>query len=150
MNVWAFLMLVSGGLFAGGVTALAWDRVSAWRSMPLDEFRTDFAAVVQRADRVQPGLLVVAIVASFGFGLTDAGAARILALIGASGFLAVLIGSVAVLVPLQRRMISSSSLEASAFERMRHRWFRGHLGRTAVGVASFLLVALAAAVSVAA
>lgn len=86
MSVWAFLMLVSGGLFAGGVTALAWDRVSAWRSMPLDEFRTDFAGVVQRADRVQPGLLVAAIVASFGFGLTDSGAARILALIGASGF----------------------------------------------------------------
>jgi hypothetical protein len=148
MNVWAFLMLVSGGLFAGGVTALAWDRVSAWRSMPLDEFRTDFAGVVQRADRVQPELLVVAIVASFGFGLADSGAARILALIGASGFLATLIGSVAVLVPLQRRMISSSSLslETGALERMRHQWFRGHIGRTLVGTAAFLLVASAVAV----
>ncbi|HVH52864.1 MAG TPA: anthrone oxygenase family protein [Actinomycetota bacterium] len=146
MNVSAFLMLVSGGLFAGGVSALAWDRIPAWRNMPLAEFRTDFAGVVQRADRVQPGLLVVAIVASFAFGLTDAGAPRILALIGASGFLAILTGSIAVLVPLQRRMISSSSLEAGALERMRHRWFRGHLGRTLVGVASFLLVASATAV----
>jgi hypothetical protein len=82
MNVWAFLMLVSGGLFAGGVTALAWDRIPAWRSMPQAEFRTDFAGVVQRADRVQPGLLVLAIVASFAYGLADAGAARILALTG--------------------------------------------------------------------
>jgi hypothetical protein len=145
MNVWAFLMLVSGGLFAGGVTALAWDRIPAWRSMPLAQFRTDFGGVVQRADRVQPGLLVVAIVASSGFGLADSGAARILALIGASGFTATLIGSVAVLVPLQRRMISSSSLEA-ALERMRHRWFRGHVGRTVIVVVSFLLVASAAAV----
>ena len=145
MNVWAFLMLVSAGLFAGGVTALAWDRVSAWRSMPLDEFRTDFAGVVHRADRVQPGLLVVAIVGSFASGLTDAGAARILAVIGACGFLAILIGSVAVLVPLQRRMISSSSLEAGALERMRHRSIRGHLERTVVGVASFLLAASATA-----
>lgn len=112
MNVRAFLMLVSGGLFAGGVTALAWDRIPAWRSMPLTEFGTDFAGVVHRADRVQPGLLVVAIVASFAFGLTELGAARILALIGASGFLATLFGSVAVLVPLQRRMISSSSPQA--------------------------------------
>jgi hypothetical protein len=81
MNVWAFLMLVSGGLFAGGVSAVAWDRIPAWRpGMPLAEFRTDFAGVVQRADRVQPGLLVVAIVASFGFGSADPGAARILAL----------------------------------------------------------------------
>src|SRR5512132_4106360 len=146
MTVWEFLMLVSGGLFAGGVSALVWDRVPAWRSMPLAKFRTDFAGVVQRADRVQPELLVVAIVASFGFGLTDSGAARILALIGASGFLATLIGSVAVLVPLQRRMVSSSSLEAGALERMRHLWFRGHVGRILVGMASFLLVASAAAV----
>lgn len=146
MNAWAFLMLVSGGLFAGGATALAWDRIPAWRRMPLAEFRTDFAGVIHRADRVQPGLLVVAIVASLVFGLTDAGAPRILALIGAFGFLATLIGSVAVLVPLQRRMISSSSLDAGALERMRHGWFRGHLGRTVVGVASFLLVASAAAV----
>jgi Domain of unknown function (DUF1772) len=145
MNVWAFLMLVSGGLFAGGVSALAWDRIPAWRSMPVAEFRRDFAGVVQKADRVQPGLLVAAIVASFGFGLTDPGTARILALIGASGFMATLIGSVAVLVPLQRRMIASSSLEGGALERMRHRWFRGHVARTLVGIASFLLVASAAA-----
>jgi Domain of unknown function (DUF1772) len=146
MNVWAFFMLVSGGMFAGGVMVIAWDHVPAWQRMPLAEFRTDFARVVQRADRVQPGLLVVAIVASFGFGLADSGAAQILALVGTSGFLATLIGSVAVLVPLQRRMISSSSLEAGALDQMRRRWLGGHLGRTVVAVASFLLVALAASV----
>ena len=146
MNVWAFLMLVSGGLFAGGVSALAWDRVPAWRRMPSAEFRTDFGGVIQRADRVQPVLLVVAMVASFGFGLAHLGAARIFALIGASGFLATLIGSVGVLVPLQRRMIFPTSLEAGALERMRHLWFRGHVARTLVGITSFLLVASAAAV----
>jgi hypothetical protein len=144
MNVWAFLMVVSGGLFSGGVTALAWERIPAWRGIPLSEFRADFAGVVNRADRVQPGLLVVAIATSFIFGLTDTGAARILALIGATGFLATLIGSVAVLVPLQHRMISSSSLESGPLQRMRQRWFTGHLGRTVAGVISFLLVASAA------
>jgi hypothetical protein len=43
-------------------------------------------------------------------------------------------------------MISSSSLEAGALGRMRHRCFRGNVGRTVVGVASLLLVAAAAAV----
>jgi hypothetical protein len=146
MNVWAMLMLVSGGLFSGGVTALAWERIPAWRSIPLPEFRADFAGVVHRADRVQPGLLVVAIAASFTFGLTDTGAARILALIGAAGFITTLIGSIAFLVPLQSRMISPSSLESGALERMRQRWFRGHLGRTVAGLISFLLVASAASV----
>jgi hypothetical protein len=50
------------------------------------------------------------------------------------------------LVALQRRMISSSSPESGALERMRQRWFTGHVGRTVVGVASFVLVASAAAV----
>ena len=94
---------------------------------------------------MQPGLLVVAVVASFGFELAHLGAARIFALIGASGFLATLIGSVGVLVPLQRRMIFPSSLEAGALERMRHLWL-GHVARTLAGIASFLLVASAAAV----
>jgi hypothetical protein len=146
MNVWAILMLVSGGLFAGGVTMVAWERVAAWQNMPLAQFGSDFAGTVHRADRVQPGLLVVAIATSYAFGLTDTGAARVLALIGASGFLATLIGSVTVLVPLQRRMISSSSPESGALERMRQRWFTCHVGRTVVGVASFVLVASAAAV----
>jgi hypothetical protein len=145
MNVWAILMLVSGGLFAGGVTMVAWERVAAWQNMPLAQFGSDFAGTVHRADRVQPGLLVVAIATSYAFGLTDTGAARVLALIGASGFLATLIGSVAVLVPLQRRMTSSSP-ESGALERMRQRWSTGHVGRTVVGVASFVLVASAAAV----
>jgi hypothetical protein len=115
--------------------------------MPLAQFGTDFAGTVSRADRVQPGLLVVAIVTSSGFGLTDSGAAQTLGLIGAAGFLATLIGSVTVLVPLQRRMISSSSsLEAGALEPMRDRWFTGQVGRTVVGVTSFLPVAWAAAV----
>jgi hypothetical protein len=61
MNVWAILMLVSGGLFAGGVTMVAWERVAAWQNMPLAQFGSDFAGTVHRADRVQPGLLVVAI-----------------------------------------------------------------------------------------
>ena len=46
MNVWAFLMLASGGLFAGGVSALAWDRIPAWRRMPSADFRTDFGGVI--------------------------------------------------------------------------------------------------------
>ena len=57
-------MLVSGGLFAGGVTALAWDRIPAKGTLPLVECWPDFAGVVQRANRVQPGLLMVTIVSS--------------------------------------------------------------------------------------
>jgi Domain of unknown function (DUF1772) len=146
MNPWTILMVVSGGLFAGGAAGFAWERVPAWRRMALPRFRDDFATAIHRADRVQPALLVLAIVATIGFTLTVSGPARTLALLGTVGFVLTLIGSGAVLVPLQRRIIRSSA-EPDVLEAMRHRWFQGHLGRASVGVTSFVLVALAAAVA---
>jgi Domain of unknown function (DUF1772) len=148
MTVWAVCMIVFGGLFSGGATAFAWERVPAWRTMPLPEFRSDFANAIHKADRVQPALLVVAIVATVGFAVSAVGSARTLALIGAAGFMAILIGSGAVLVPLQRRIIASTPRQVTALEPMRRLWFRGHVGRSALGVASFLLTATAAAVQV--
>jgi hypothetical protein len=56
-----------------------------------------------------------------------------------------LIGSGAVLVSLQRRIVASSPHQAVALEPMRRRWFLGHLGRSVMGVASFLLAATAVA-----
>ncbi|HEV8564153.1 MAG TPA: hypothetical protein VGR41_04520 [Actinomycetota bacterium] len=58
----------------------------------------------------------------------------------------ILVASAAVLVPLQRRIIASSQEQAALVEEMRRRWFRGHLGRSALGIASFVLVAVAVAV----
>jgi hypothetical protein len=145
MSFWTLLMLVSGGLFSGGVAVFAWERVPAWRRMPLPRFRSDFAAAIAKADRVQPALLVVPIGATVGFVLTATGPSQTLGLIGAAGFILTLIGSVAVLVPLQRRIIAHSE-HRLGLEAMRGRWFLGHLGRTVVVVTSFVLVALAAAV----
>jgi hypothetical protein len=145
MKVWAILMLLSGGLFSGGVTVFAWERVPAWRRMALPQFRTDFASAIHKADRIHPAVLVLTIVATIGFAITAPGLPRTLALIGAAGFTATLIGSGAVLVPLQRRIIASSQHQPD-LEKMRSRWFRGHLGRSLVAVTSFLLVATAAIV----
>ena len=146
MNVWAILMLVSGGLFSGGVTVFAWERVPVWRDLAVPRFKTEFATTIHMADRVQPALLVASIVTAAGFALTTSGAARTLAIVGLGGFVVTLVASAAVLVPLQRRIIASSQEQAAVVEVMRLRWFRGHLGRSALGVASFVLVAIAAAV----
>ena len=145
MTGWAILMLVFGGLFSGGATAFAWERVPAWRRMDASEFRSDFADAIHKADRIQPALLVAAIVATIGFAISATGSPRTLALIGAAGFTATLIASVAVLVPLQRRIIASSTRQDVVLEPMRRRWFLGHLGRSVMGVAAFLMAAAAAA-----
>ncbi len=144
MSAWATLMLIAGGLFAGGAATFAWSRVPIWRRMGVDEFIGDFEQTIRRTDKVQPALLVAAIVAAAGFALTADGLARVLGSVGAAGFVVTLAASLAFLVPLQRRIVATPPAEAKAINEMRARWFRGNLGRSMLAVASFVAVAVAA------
>jgi hypothetical protein len=144
MNAWASLMLIAGGLFAGGAATFAWSRVPIWRRMPVQGFIGDFEETLRRTDKVQPALLVAAIVSAAGFALTADGLARVLTSVGAAGFVVTLVASLAFLVPLQRRIIATPPAEAGAIDKMRARWFRGNLGRSMLAVASFVAVAVAA------
>ncbi len=146
MDVWAALMLVSAGAFAGGAASFSWSRVPIWRAMELVPFADDFSATIRRTDKVQPALLVVAILSAIGFAVSADGSATALAWVGAGGLLLTLAASVAVLVPLQRQIIAQAPARSSAVEEMRHRWFRGHLGRSVLSMASFVTLALAVTV----
>ena len=142
MSGWAAIMVIAGGLFAGGAATFAWSRVPIWRRMPEPAFIDDFSETLSRTDKVQPALLVVAIAASVAFAVDADGTARVLAILGGAGFLAVLAASVAILVPLQRRIIARADPEA--LEEMRQRWFRGHIGRASLSVLAFVATAIAA------
>jgi hypothetical protein len=144
MSAWASLMLIAGGLFAGGAATFAWSRVPIWRRMPAQDFVGDFEETLRRTDKVQPALLVAAIVSAAGFALTADGSARLLASVGAAGFVVTLAASLAILVPLQRRIVATPPAEAKAIDGMRTRWFGGNLGRSILAVASFVAVVLAA------
>jgi anthrone oxygenase-like protein len=144
MSAWATLMLIAGGLFAGGAATFSWSRVPIWRRMPVQQFIGDFEQTIRRTDKVQPALLVAAIVAAAGFALTADGLARVLGSVGAAGFVVTLAASLAFLVPLQRRIVATPAAEAKAINEMRARWFRGNLGRSMLAVASFVAVAVAA------
>ncbi len=146
MEAWAALMLVSAGAFAGGAVTFLWSRVPIWRSMDVGTFGNDFAATISRTDKVQPALLVLAILSALGFALTADGSASAFASVGASGFIVTLVVSVAVLVPLQRRIIAESEAGRSDVEAMRARWFRGHLGRSVLSMASFVSTVLAVSI----
>jgi Domain of unknown function (DUF1772) len=142
---WAISMLISGGLFAGGVLSIAWERVPAWRESDFLDFRTAFAHTLRRVDRLQPALLVVCLVSTVGFALSSGGQARTSALAAAAGLAVVLVGSVAWLVPIQRRLVVlEAGQPVPEFERLRTQWLRGHLLRTAVALASMILVVVAA------
>jgi hypothetical protein len=114
-------MLIAGGLFAGGAATFAWSRVPIWRRMTAQEFIGDFEETLRRTDKVQPALLVAAIVSAAGFALTADGLARVLALVGAAGFVVTLGASLAILVPLQRRIVATAPAEVGAIDKMRAR-----------------------------
>jgi len=83
---WAVAMLLSGGLFAGGVSSIAWERIPAWRATDLSQFRAGFAHTLRRVDRLQPALLVVCVGSTVGFASSVGGAARALAMLAARGW----------------------------------------------------------------
>jgi hypothetical protein len=146
MTVWATLAVLAGGLFAGGAMTIAWSRVPIWRKMPAPQFVSDFSGTIRLADKVQPPLLLAAIVSAAAFAFTAGSTAGLLAMMAAGGFLATLIASVVVLVPLQRRIMAAPPQRSEAIEEMRLRWFRGHLGRSALSLVSFAFIAVASAV----
>jgi Domain of unknown function (DUF1772) len=92
-------------------------------------------------------LLVVCLGSTIGFASSAGGAARTLAALAAGGFLLVLVGSVALLVPIQRRLVASGSAPPPAdVEALRAQWLGGHLVRTAVALACFALAVVATVV----
>src|SRR3712207_5444826 len=82
MEVSAALMVIAGGLFAGGSASFAWSRVPIWRRMPVPQFIDDFAQTLRRTDKVQPALLVGAVVSAIVYAILADGAARLLAILG--------------------------------------------------------------------
>jgi hypothetical protein len=138
-------MLLAGALFTGGVTWFAWMRLPAWRGMSSAEFEVDFAESIRRADRVQPALLVATLVASIRFALQAAHIARMLAIVGIAGLILTLVGSGTILVPLQGRIVRTAGrATVEQANAMRRGWLGGHLVRTALALASFTLLVVAA------
>jgi Domain of unknown function (DUF1772) len=145
-ELWAISMLISGGLFAGGVMWIAWERIPAWQAMELPDFQSAFAHTLRRVDRLQPALLVACLVSTIGFALGTHGGARTMALAAGAGFLIVLVGSGAWLVPIQKRLVAADLQSTGPHaDRLRRRWLRGHVVRAVVSLAALALAVVAVA-----
>ena len=147
-ELWAVLMLLAGGLFAGGSATFAWSRVPIWRRLALADFARDFEATLRWTDRVQPALLVLAIGSGAAFAVSVQDEARLLGALGTAALALVLILSLAILVPLQRTIIAIAADPAASarVEAMRRRWFTGNRGRSLVAVTGYVLLVVAAVV----
>jgi hypothetical protein len=142
---WAMVMLFSGGLFVGGLVVIAWERLPAWRATDPAQFPAGFARTLARVDHLQPALLVTCLGATIGFATTTSGPARTLTILAAGGLLVVLVGSLAWLVPIQRRLTAAAAAPPppAQVEVLRARWLGGHLVRTALALACFALTVIA-------
>jgi hypothetical protein len=142
---WAFLMLITGGLFTGGVVAIAWERIPAWRESESAAFRPAFAHTVRRMDRLQPALLLACLISTIAFAIVAGGTNRTFAVVAAAGFLLILAGSGAWLIPVQKRLVASGAdVPSPELERLKRQWLRGHLIRTFVALAALTFAAAAA------
>lgn len=138
------------GVFAGSVTTLAWNRVRAWTTMPDDLFVQDFDQTIRVADKFQPALLVAALVFMIGVTLTTHGTAQALSIVSIGAQLLILLLSVTILVPLQRRLIAAhrnKAADITTLHAMRARWCTGHIGRSIVSVVMLLVVVVTACVA---
>jgi hypothetical protein len=136
-------MLISGGLFTAVAAFVTLERVPAWRLMSWPEFQNDFVRWIRWADRVQPGLLLVCLAATIRYAAVAQGPAGGLAATAAAALFLILVGSVALLVPVQRQLIRGASRDRNS---LRRRWYRGHLVRTTLAATALTLLVLASTV----
>ena len=137
----ASLMLVVNGIFTGILCAFSVERIWIWEQLDLRGYAVDFRRSVRRADLVQPALLVLTIALASAYATRVSSSSRTETIIGLACLVMILAGSTIVLVPLQKRFRNRPEGEIPAdAEAIRRRWKIGHLVRTGLGIAAFVLL----------
>ena len=99
----AWIMLVSCGLWAGGILIFAVERTNLWRRMPIDQYAVDFRRSLFRVDPMMPILGVIAGAAATIFALQHSGAARGLAWAGLGFIVVVVVASITIAEPINSK-----------------------------------------------
>ncbi len=143
-DIAAVIMLMSGGLWAGLILAVAVERLSLWARMPIDQYAVDFRRSLRRLDPLAPILGALAAAASVVYALGSSGAATVLAWVGVGLIVAVIVVSTAIAEPMnaqfRRRAEGETPPDAEA---IRSRWRVLHLVRTVLALATFTALVLA-------
>jgi Domain of unknown function (DUF1772) len=148
LGISTWLMLASGGLWAGGILLVAVERTNQWRRMPIEQYAVDFRRSVFRVDPMMPIFSVVTGIASTAFALShEDNVAQVLAWTGTGLVVLVIVTSVTIAEPINskfRRLPEGQVPEGA--ERYRDLWRRFHTGRTVAALAALGSLAAAAAV----
>jgi hypothetical protein len=144
LRVSTVVMLGAGGLFTGGVVWYAWERIWIWRRLTLRAYAVDFRRSLRKADPALPILLVICAAGAGTFASLTGGAGRVLSSAGVGLLAVILVSSIILAEPInsQFRRLPEGTVPPDA-ERLRRRWRRFHLIRTALAVAAFALLVTA-------
>ena len=132
----AWIMLVSCGLWAGGILIFAVERTNLWRRMPIDQYAVDFRRSLFRVDPMMPILGVIAGAAATIFALQRSGAARGLAWAGLGFIVLVVVASITIAEPINSKFRRA--------EHFRILWRRFHAVRNLAALAALACLAAAA------
>jgi hypothetical protein len=142
----AWLMVMFGGLFAGGILIVAVERVNLWRRMPVDQYVIDFRRSLYRLDPLLPILGTLSALGAVVFALNSEGHAAVLAWIGVALIVVIMIASIALAEPMNskfRRLPEGQAPEGA--EHLRITWRRFHWARTVVALGALACLAAASA-----
>jgi uncharacterized membrane protein len=141
----AWIMLISCGLWAGGILIFAVERTNLWRRMPVEQYAVDFRRSLFRVDPMMPILGGIAAAAVTIFALQRSGAARGLAWAGLGFIVLVLVASITIAEPINakfRRLPEGQAPQRA--ERYRTLWRRFHAVRNLAALAALACLAAAA------
>lgn len=145
-DVGAWLMLVSGGLWAGGILMFAMERTNLWRRMPIEQYVVDFRRSVLRVDPLLPILGGTSCVGGVLFAVNNGGRNAALSWIAIALVGVVIVSSLRIAEPINsqfRRLPEGQAPEGVAD--LRTRWRRFHAARNVVALAAFVCMVAAVA-----
>ncbi len=142
----SWLMLASGGLFAGGILVVAVERTSLWRRMPVEQYAVDFRRSLARVDPMLPILGAVSCAGALLFALNATGRAAGLTWTAVALLAVIIVSSLVVAEPINARFRrQAEGTTPHDAERLRVVWRRFHYGRTLLGLAAFTCIVTAVA-----
>lgn len=143
----SWLMLASGGLFAGGILVVAVERTSLWRRMPVEQYAVDFRRSLARVDPMLPILGALSCAGALLFALNSGGRPATLTWVAVALLGVIIVSSLVVAEPINSRFRRLPEGDApDGAERLRTVWRRFHYGRTLLGLAAFACIVGAAVV----
>ena len=142
----AWIMLVSCGLWPGGILIFAVERTNLWRRMPIDQYAIDFRRSLFR-DPMMPILGVIAGAAATIFAVQHSGAVGALACTGLGFIVRVGVASITIAEPINSkfRRLPEGQVPQRA-EHYRTLWRHFHSVRNLAALAALACLAAAAVV----